>query len=110
MGAATRDADAAAEQRARAAAEAFAAMPTPRVRPGSTRRREPDTLTGSGAQRIAEKIRSFWSAAGFSTVVVEIVRTAGVGEKPPIYAIRSNLLAGLPPAHKPNGEARDGHR
>jgi hypothetical protein len=104
---ATRDAD--AEQRAREAAEAFAAIPIPRVRPGSTRRSEADTLTGSGAQRIAEKIRSFWSAAGFANVKIEIIRMAGIGEKPATFAIRSNLLAGLPPAHQTNGGGRDGH-
>jgi hypothetical protein len=66
------------------------------LRPSGTRHRaEIDTLNGIGAARLAEKIKSFWAAAGFD-ISVDIVPF--VSGSSTVYALRSNLVAGLPRA------------
>jgi hypothetical protein len=109
MAAATRDADADAEQRAQAAAEAFAAMPcgTPRrARPASRRRpAELNNLSAAGAWRLARQIREFWAAAGFA-VRVEVVHSSGT-DAPVHYGVRTDMIRGLP---RNNGGGRDGPR
>jgi hypothetical protein len=71
----------------------------------NTRRaRVDDTLSGPGAQRLAAVIRDFWSSAGFDAQT-DIVRVGGASDAAPSYAIRSNLLNGLPRGAPANGGA-----
>jgi uncharacterized membrane protein YgcG len=65
-----------------------------RPRPASTKRVIDDATSGPGASRLAQVIKHFWAKAGFD-VSVEIIRSNGTGEAP-TYAIRSNLVNGLP--------------
>jgi len=84
-------------------ADEMQAKPRPR-RAGTRRAEQLDNLSGLGAQRLSEMIRSFWMASGFANVETQIVPCTGTGERP-TYAVRSNLLNGLPQAMG----GRDGH-
>jgi hypothetical protein len=63
-------------------------------RPAGTKARVDDTLSGAGAAGVANIIRHFWNSIGFQ-VEVEIV-PAGIPGAVPSYAVRSNLVSGLP--------------
>jgi hypothetical protein len=56
-----------------------------------------DTMTGAGASRLADKIRNYWRARGY-TVEVTVIDTTTTIKTGPIYCVRSNLIAGLPPS------------
>ncbi|HEX3418190.1 MAG TPA: hypothetical protein VHT21_17570 [Stellaceae bacterium] len=65
------------------------------LRPSGTRRGvEVDTLNGLGAALLADRIKKFWAAAGYDIEVSLIPFVAGGGKA--AYALRSNLVAGLP--------------
>ena len=70
----------------------------------STRRAdELDNLSAPGAQRLAQIIKAWWSAAGFDNIRTEIVHSGG-SPRAPAYGVRSNLIGALPPQG-----GRDGH-
>jgi hypothetical protein len=72
----------------------------------STRRAdELDNLSAPGAQRLAQIIKAWWSAAGFDNIRTEIVHSGGSGEAP-VWGVRSNLRNALPPHGGANGDAR----
>jgi hypothetical protein len=74
---------------------ATAMQAKPHLRPSGTRRGgDVDTLNGFGAAHLAKKIENFWRNAGFDGVRVEIIPFIVGGGT--VYALRSNLVAGLP--------------
>lgn len=77
---------------------AFAAemQAKPYLRPAGTRRGELDTMSAIGAARLSQIIKKFWESAGFEVEVDIVPFVAGKGNT--AYALRSNLLAGLPRA------------
>jgi hypothetical protein len=70
------------------------------LRPAGTRRADPsDSLSATGAHKMAEQIRQFWKSCGFDVVVrIEPLAVPGLERNgAPSFSIRSNLVAGLPP-------------
>jgi hypothetical protein len=52
-------------------------------------------MSGAGAARLAQTIKSFWSAAGFEVSIDIVPFAAGKGTS---YALRSSMIGGLPRA------------
>lgn len=67
---------------------------------GTIRRPEPapeqDWSNRPGAEQLAAEIRQFWKAFAGQEVLVWV--EVGCGGKQPLWVIKSNLRAGLPPA------------
>jgi hypothetical protein len=75
-----------------------------RPRPGATRRAELiDNSSAPGAANLARRIAQFWADVGYD-IQIEVIRAGGPHESP-IFAVRSDMIGGLPrPAMtKPGG-------
>lgn len=57
-----------------------------------------DSLNGSGAAALADRIKNYWHSRGHTNVVMSVVEISGVTYLETIYMVRSNLVRGLPPA------------
>jgi hypothetical protein len=61
---------------------------------------EDDTLTKTGAERLAARLDAFWHAQGAKTVRHWVVAASGsrnVKPHRPVFVVRSNLVRGQPP-------------
>jgi hypothetical protein len=56
----------------------------------------PEATTKEGAEKLADKILSYWRRRGYYNVTADILPVPG-DTKFPVYAVRTNLVAGLPP-------------
>ena len=58
-----------------------------------------DVCTRDGAEALARDLTAWWHARGFPQVQhwVAAVPAQGAARKEPVWAVRSNLINGLPP-------------
>jgi len=62
---------------------------------GLARRRTPQTLTKTGAIRLANMIARYWRERGAASVKLRVERDYSIQEIE-LWTVRSNLLGGLP--------------
>jgi hypothetical protein len=63
---------------------------------GLPRRHTPQTMTKTGAIRIANMVARYWRERGATTVKLRVQRDYSIQETE-LWTVRSNLVAGLPP-------------
>jgi hypothetical protein len=73
---------------------AMQAKPRPR-RGVISRKVDADNLSAPGALRLAQIIKAYWDAAGF-TVQTEIVHSGGGSGAAPVWGVRSDMIGGRP--------------
>ena len=78
-------------------ADEMLARPRPPRRGSTKRNAEIDQSSPAGAAELGRRIVQFWTDAGFDNIRKEVIRGGGPHESP-VYAVRSNLRNGLPPA------------
>jgi len=62
---------------------------------GETTHLHDDPSTESGAEELARRIRTYWTARGHA-VTESIERLEGIDGRRPVFRITSNLTGGLP--------------
>lgn len=59
-----------------------------------------DTLTPRGAQALADRIRNFWLAQGYSGIQTWVEQIPGIMYGQTCYIVRTNMVRGVPPGGK----------
>ena len=69
-----------------------------------------DYCTEDGATTLAEKIQVYWGERGYSRVKANIAPVEGFSDGRAFYALKSNLVAGLPKSAATSRDRRAGER